>query len=543
MVKILSNIKEKCGNAVRLYAVPYKWEYIVGGIFVLLILFSEMYYDFFATFRHGINFWYALFEGHPLSFYSYARAIEGATPNRVILCGAAYDFTIYAFFAVWNFPAFLYERISGNYAESCFIFLVWGKLMLPVIAVVTAGGMKKILEFITGENEDTAAMIYAYSFSGILIMAAYFIGQYDIIGVMFAVYGVYYFLKKDYKKFYLFFGAAVSCKYFAFFLFICLVLFHEKRILYIIRNAVIGCYLVIIEKLLFAFGKSYESIHSAVEQAATAQNAAAETAVIEAAAQAESSGELVAVGLLSSRIQYLFHLKTYMGVDVLSVFMFLVGLIWVYCYLQKREETYQFYYKVIYIAFCINTIFIIYTASTPYWAIVLVPWLFLMIYCRADNRKINLLVETVGIGSFIIWHFAREPYFFVSRNCEGMLFYYLLGKPYFYRDGLSSIMSKLSEEGAALASPINMLRSVFYTCILILLIINLPVFNKQKTKFVREQDEVGMRGLLAFRTVCIVGAMLLPLAVYIIQVVFSGPIADYQTENQVLNVVFEYLRN
>lgn len=540
MVKALSNVKKKCSNAIKLYVIPYKWEYIFGSIFVLLILFSEMYYDFFATFRDGINFWYALFEGHPLSFYSYARAIEGATPNRVVLCGAAYDFTIYAFFAVWNFPAWLYERISGNYAESCFIFLAWGKLMFPVLAVITAGGMKKILEFITGDNEDTAAMIYAYSFSGILIMAAYFIGQYDIIGVMFAVYGVYYFLKKDYRKFYLLFGAAVSCKYLAFFMFICLVLLHEKRILYIIRNTMIGCYLVIIEKILFAFGKSYESIHSAIEQqAVTAQNMATEAV----AAQAGTSGELVAVGLLPTRIQYLFHLKTYMGVDVLSVFMFLMGLIWVYCYLQKREETYQFYYKVIYIAFCINTIFIIYTASTPYWAIVLVPWMFLMIYCRADNRKINLLLETVGIGSFIIWHFAREPYFFISGNCEGMLLYYLLGKPFYYTKGLSSIMAKLSEEGTALSAPINMIQSVFYTCMLIMLIINLPIFNKQKSKFVREPDEVGMRGLLAFRTVCMVGALLLPLSVYIIQVVFSGSIGNYQTENQVLNVVLECLRN
>lgn len=545
MDKFWFNAKEKCSNAIKLYAVPYKWEYIFGSIFVLLILFSEMYYDFFATFRDGINFWYALFEGHPLSFYSYARAIEGATPNRVVLCGAAYDFTIYAFFAVWNFPAWLYERISGNYAESCFIFLAWGKLMLPVLAVITAKGMKNILEFITGDNKDTAAMIYAYSFSGILIMAAYFIGQYDIIGVMFAVYGVYYFLKKDYRKFYLLFGAAVSCKYFAFFMFICLVLLHEKRILYIIRNTVIGCYLVIIEKILFAFGKSYESIHSAIEQqAAAAQNAEAGTAVVQAAAaQAETSRELVAVGLLPTRIQYLFHLKTFMGVDVLSVFMFLVGLIWVYCYLQKREETYQFYYKVIYIAFCINTIFIIYTASTPYWAIVLVPWMFLMIYCRTDNRKINLLLETVGIGSFIIWHFAREPYFFVSENCEGMLLYYIFGRPYYYRNGLSTIMSKLSEEGAVLSSPINMLRSVFYTCMLILLIINLPVFNKQKSKFVREQDEVGMRGLLAFRTVCMVGAMLLPLAVYVIQVVFRGSIGNLQTDNQLVQSILPFLLN
>lgn len=520
-------MKKKCFNSVKYYVLPYKWEYIFGSVFVLIILWSEMYFDFFGTYRNSINFWYALFEGHPLSFYSYAISIAGATPNRTILCGAAYDFTIYALFAVWNFPAWLYERISGSYAESCFLFLAWGKLMLPVIAIVIARGMKKILELVNkgGGKEDAPEMVYAYLFSGILIIGTYFIGQYDIIGVMFAVFGVYYFLKKDYKKFYLFFAFAVSCKYLAFFLFICLVLIHEKRILYVIRNIALGCPVIIIEKLLFSLGKSYQSIHAA----------AADTAM--QAASADPAGGIVGVGLLSSRIQYLFHLKTYMGVDVMSVFMFLVGLIWVYCYLQKEEETYYFYYKVIYIAFCINAIFVIYTASTPYWAVLMVPWMILVIYCRADQRKINILLETIGVGSFIVWHFAREPYFFVSENCEGMLLYYLLGKPYYYRKGLASILSDLSTEGAILASPINMVRSVFYVCMLILLIINLPVTVKGRTDMGEVQREVGIRGLLACRTVGIVGVSLLPLVVYIIQVVFGQYLSHIQTDNQVLREI------
>lgn len=505
---------------------PYKWEYLFGGLFSLLIVFSSMYFDFFATFRDGINFWYALFEGHPLSYYSYAAAIPGATPNREIVCGAAYDFTIYGFFAVWNFPAWLYERISGNYAESSLICMMWAKLMLPVIAIVIARGMKMILEFITGTDRDSATMIYAYSFSGILMMAAYSVGQYDIIGVLFAVYGVYYFLKKDYKRFYLYFGVAITCKYFAMILFVCLVLLHEKRILYIIRNLAAGCYLVLIEKFLFSFGKSYASLHPTVGKVHTG-----------------GSEGVVGTLLLSSRVQYLFHLKTFMGVDTMSVFIFLVALICVYCYLQKREETYDFYYKVIYIAFAINAVFILYTASTPYWAIVMVPYMILMIYCRTENRKINISLELIGVGSFLVWHFAREPYFFYSENYEGMLLYYLLGKPYFYTRGLTAVMAELMEEGKILASPINMLRSVFYVCMLILLIINFPAFNKRESDFVHRQEEAGMRGLLAFRTLCMVGVLLLPLAGYVVQVAFGDTFRNMQTENQLLNDILPHLIN
>lgn len=498
----------ECGKCLQLYVRPYRWEYLFGSIFVLVILFSTLYFDFFATLRDGINFWYALFEGHPLSFYSYARAIPGSTPNRTITCGAGYDFTIYAFFAVWNFPAWLYERISGNYAESNLLCLMWAKLMLPVIAIVTARGMKKILEFISGSGRDTAAMIYAYSFSGILIMAAYYIGQYDVIGVMFAVYGVYYFLKKDDRRFYLYFCLAITCKYFALFLFICLVLLHEKRILYIIRNLAAGCSLVVAEKLLFSFGRSYASIHGLPEQVVKA---------------GEGSKGFVGLSLLPTRIQYLFHLKTSMGVDSMSLFMFLMALVWVYCYLQKREETYGFYYKVIYIAFCVNAVFILFTASTPYWAVVMVPYMVLMIYCRTGNRKINFCLETIGIGSFLIWHLAREPYLFSSGSCEGMSLYYLLGKPYFYEKGLTAAMAALVEQGGIVATMVNMLRSVFYVCMLILLIINFPAFNKGESDFARSGEEPGMRGLLAFRMLCMIGVLLLPLAGYVLQVVWDDP--------------------
>lgn len=503
MNKIRYRIKE-IGGCVSSQIIPYKWEYLIGAVFVGIILFSELYGDFFATYRDGLNFWYAFFEGHPLSFYSYASAFEGATPNRVMVCGAAYDFTIYFFFALWNFPAWLYERISGNYAESCFLFLAWGKLMLPVIAVLIAGKMKSIYEYITKDSEDTVTMLYVYFFSGILILASYFIGQYDIIGVLFAVYGVDSFLRGKYKKFYVFFALAITCKYFAILLFICLVLLYEKRILYILRDLLMGCSLVVVEKLLFSLGRSYSDIHP------------------EMADTVKSGSGIVATGLLSSRMGYLFEMQYSMGVDTISVFVLIIGLILAYCYLQKREENYSFYYKVVYIAFVVNTCFILFTASTPYWAILLVPWLVLTVYCNGQNRKFNIMVETIGISAFMIWHMAREAYFFNSANCEGMLMYYLLGKPPYFVNGLSNVMQSLSQ--GSLSFVFNFCRYAFYTCMVILMMVNFP--RKENQSFKREVTEVGMRGLLIFRQLCMVGIMILPIAVYVIQVVFHEQLSQ-----------------
>ncbi len=500
--------------------VPYKWEYLFGIILVCIILFSEMYEDFFATYRHGLNFWYALSEGHPLSFYSYAKAIAGATPNRVIASGVAYDFTIYAIFAVWNFPAWIYEKLSGNSAESCLLCLMWGKTMLAAVVIASAAGVRKIYGYVTGDREGSKTVLYVYLFSGILIFATCFVGQYDIIGVMFAVYGVYYYLKGDYKKFYLFFALAITCKYFALILFVCLVLLYEKRILYIMRNMVFGCWLVPVEKLLFSLGKSYAEIHPEVEIAA------------------QSGKKIVATGILSSRMGYLFSLQYHMGVDSISIFVLAIGLLLVYCYLQKREENYTFYYKTIYVAFAANIFFIMFTSCPPYWAVLIVPWLVLMVYCNGENIKLNIILETIGTCSFLIWRMGREPYIFKSSMCEGMLMYYLLGKPHFYRNGMGDVMHVLME--GTLAAGFNLCRYAFYTCMIALVIVNFPRANK--TGFEKKTHESGMRGLLVFREVCVVGLLLLPVIVYMIQVVFAQQILNVNVENNTVMQIIQLLR-
>lgn len=514
------SLGKKVFGEVKVNLAPYKWEYVFGILLVSIILFSEMYDDFFATYRNSLNFWYALSEGHPLSFYSYAKVIPGETPNRWIASGAAYDFTIYAIFAVWNFPAWIYERLSGNSAESCLLCLMWGKTLLAAAAVVSAAGVKKIYELITRDQEGSKTVLYVYLFSGILIVSACFVGQYDIIGVAFAVYGVYYYLKSDYKKFYLLFALAITCKYFALILFVCLVLLYEKRILYIIRNMAFGCWLVVAEKLLFSLGKSYAQIHPEMEIAV------------------KSGGKIAATGILSSRMGYLFSLQYHMGVDSVSVFVVAMGLLCAYCYLQKREENYAFYYKTIYIAFAANIFFIIFTASTPYWAVLVVPWLTLMIYCNGENIKFNVIVETIGICAFLIWHMGREPYMFNSASSEGMLMYYLLGQPHFYQKGLGAVMNVLME--GTLAAAFNLCRYAFYTCIIVLIVVNFPKANR--TGYVKRPQEIGMRGLLVFREVCMIGLVLLPIIVYMIQVVFAQQIMGVNVDNNTVMQIMKLLR-
>lgn len=189
---------------------------------------------------------------------------------------------------MWNFPAWIYEKLSGTCAESSLPCLMWGKSMLAAVTLASAGGVKII---------------------------------YDIIGMMFAIWSVQLH-KRRLQEVLSFFTLAITCKYFALILFICMVLLYKKRILYIISDMVPDCGLVLVEKLLFSFGKSYAEIHPEVAMAA------------------QSGRKIAATGILSTRMGYLFSLQYHMGVDYISIFVLAMGLLLAYCYLQKREENY-----------------------------------------------------------------------------------------------------------------------------------------------------------------------------------------------------------
>lgn len=523
MVKGMRKFEEisKKMNQAKTYIQPYKYEYIFCCIFVTLILFSTLYNDFIYTYRSAINFWYALTEGHPLSFYSYAKAFAGHTVCRGWNHGAAYDFTIYFIFAVWNLPAWIYERISGHFAESCLLWMIWAKLMFVPFAILCAKGMKNIYCFVTKSEEDVKTIVYAWSFSGFLLVSTYFVGQYDIIGVLFAIWGVYYYLKGDYKKFYLFFAVAITCKYFAVFIFIPLILLYEKRILRIACDVCCGFILVLAEKMLFGLGRHYNEIHGIVNEAT------------------ETTNKVVGTGILGSRIQYLFYVNMDWGDNVLYLFVLATVAIYVYCYLQKREETYQFYYKVIYLCFAVYSVFLLFASVPVYWVILIAPWMVLVIYCRGNHRKINLLLETAIMVLFILKCMVYGKAFFNSAVFEGMTLYYLFGKPAFYPLGISSVMALLVEQRPVFALAYNLCVNLFVSLLAVMTVMNFP--KKEMDVFVREPDEPGTGGVLFFRAFCAIGILMIPIVVYICQVFFEGRISSVQSESELVQQIIQML--
>lgn len=116
--------------------------------------------------------------------------------------------------------------------------------------------------------------------------------------------------------------------------------------------------------------------------------------------------------------------------------------------------------------------------------------------------------------------------------------YYLLGKPHFYRNGMGDVMHVLME--GTLAAAFNLCRYAFYTCMIALVVVNFP--RAGKTRYVKQPQETGMRGLLIFREVCVIGLILSPIILYIVQVIFAQQIMDVNVGNNTVMQIIQLLR-
>lgn len=122
MGRMYKNISKTMRKAWKDYVYSYRLAYFLGGFVLFLILFGELYYVFLVTCRASINFWYALFKGQPLSFYSRVAEIGGGTPNREALSGAAYDFTIYFSLPFGIFQhGYMKESLVIRQNQICFV--------------------------------------------------------------------------------------------------------------------------------------------------------------------------------------------------------------------------------------------------------------------------------------------------------------------------------------------------------------------------------------------------------------------------------------
>lgn len=187
---------------------------------------------------------YAYLQGHFFDFYEY---------NKMLLGGNDYLPTLYVIFSLWNMPIHFLDLTSiqtlNNFQWDLAtpFEIAWWKTLLAFFYAGSTILIYKIAHLIESPYKTKPSLIStAFATSPFVIFAVFIFSGYDVISVFFTLLGFYYYLKKDIKRFILFFAIAISCKYFAAILFFPLILMIEKRPLHIAKLLALGSLAVVL---------------------------------------------------------------------------------------------------------------------------------------------------------------------------------------------------------------------------------------------------------------------------------------------------------
>jgi hypothetical protein len=237
------------------------------------------------------------------------------------------------------------------------------------------------------------------------------IGQCDIVSLAFMMWGIYYYLKNDTRKFLLFFAIAIPIKYFPLMIFIPLVLLHEKNPIKIIIQVIEGCSILIINILLrkIWFGTFLgefatsslntitstvtEIIDDAVSEAATPEISGTVAGVVSDAVDTVTNAattEIVREVVVESK-----SLENFLGPFIANSSIFVVSfiLICVFAYAIKAENKQKW---TIYISALVYAAFFGMTSINIYWTVLIMPFLALLIFTNSSQLRLGMILETVA---------------------------------------------------------------------------------------------------------------------------------------------------
>ena len=455
---------------------PFRIEWIVLGLFAFLFLISYTYGDIIITTRHGMRLWDCLFQGRFLDFYHYNAAAE--TQNSVFSTpqSAAYDFTIYLIFALWNLPLWILEKLFSIPATENFFCLIWPKLLLIFTALLSAKSIRRIARLLDlGELAERWAP-FLWCSSVLVCSSLLMISQYDILSLFFILLGLEAYLKLDTKKFILFFAIATSCKYFALLIFLPLVLLRWKKVWQILAFTASSFALTLFWKALFLLAP---------------QGAVSQPSLVES---------LFSAFTVNSQT---------VGLYPVSLFFLAIIAVCIFAY-SRNDTPAQQGKSALYVSAASMLGFLALTQIYPYWSILATPFLVLLVFSNRERLKLNLFLE-MGFGvSLVFQQMNFYSFSFSNYLLLPMLWGKLLGTNVTPAEGIGTTFYYLN-----LAAPVmNGLSALMLCCAAALLIFNTP-----KRMLASQSLEIRMERSVVWARLCLFALVgLLPIASYLQQI-------------------------
>lgn len=384
-------MKKFSNNAIKikrdeLIEKPSAWWWGGLGFVMLICLVNYCYVDLQMIVRHSMNLWDSLFENGLFDFYKTGSQLSIGSTNPQS-GEVPYDIWLYIPIAIWNLPTYIWEKITGLTFETNLGALVWARVgsMLPFIGCNWA--LWRIGEQLKIEDVKKIWVCYFFSSSLFLMNGLFCLGQIDIYNTFFMLMGLAAYMRKDRNKFFIWFALAITCKMFALFVFIPLLILSEKRIMYMIRGGVLALSLSLLSKSLFFFDKM-----------------ATPTQFDE-----------------RRFIRLLFERRVDLSGITVSLFVILFFSLLIWCWYTKLEDVNK-ESMAVWVAFAGYSCFLLGSTTLPYWAVVYSPFVPLLLFLFPERAKIVIWLETIAGAAYFVMGLCNYGYAYAaSANIRWML--------------------------------------------------------------------------------------------------------------------------
>lgn len=410
-----------------------KLKWITWGIltlFLFIYYISMYYWDIDQTNEGSLILLDCLFEGKLFEFY---RVYSGL-----------YFITVFAIFAIWNFPIWVISRFYGG-AITDLGCRLWSKGLVVLFAVGCIWMLYCILKKL--EYNEKEWTIFLFVSSLLFACPVFAVAQYDVIEIFFMLCGIYYYIKDEKLSWrsILFFSIAISAKLFAVFVFFIFVLATEKKFLKIIYKMILGFSFAGVTMFPFWINNFWDV-----------------------------SGELN-----SSIAERFFGALWPGGSYGISLFFLGYFTICLIAYLSEEKNIRKRFSLLNWLTTAFFLILFTFVYCYPYWYILIMPFLSILVTEYKENLKINMLLEILLEGAIMLalgysftWVLFGEGSFstliFQNRGVNGKI------------ANIADIVNALG-----LSSYIHGVFTIFFFCGMAILVMN----NPWKPVLVREEEK------------------------------------------------------
>ncbi len=450
---------------------------------VMLVLFTIFAYtDFAITTRNGINVWESIFQGRFFQYYTMNLHLDIAD-GRFGNYSAMYNIAMYLLFAIWDLPLWIIEKLCGIDTLMYWEGLLYAKCILLPILLWTIAQIKDVCGELgyTARQTSLAWIFFVTSLSFFTCVVE--VGQYDLIAIGLMMRGIKYYIRKDERRFILWFGVAFLFKLFALLPFFALLIYREKRLLAVIWKTLATMVLYALTDGIFY--------------------------ITDFAAKAEMLGSTASLAQYLSTKPFLSSLMYfYLGI-------FLILLVYCFCYFFRHEgdEEEQKMYAI-YVPFLVFAAFFVGCYANPYWILLMEPFVCILLVRDVRLLKVRAIAELV----FSIGYTLASQIIHSWTYCLALVKYSWLGgilenwRPTRGTFGSVTSIARLLESDVGM----NMEEIAGYAVSLFVVgILTFAVVSHPRSAALRLVEHEGMDyGLFYFRVVFGVLVTLLPVLCY-----------------------------